>query len=61
MELTLTKQAAETQLKFLVSAHTYYEEQENIGVELVNDDECNIIFQIESKLKGENYYGIHRT
>ena len=51
MELTLTKQDAETLLKFLDAARTYYEEQENIGIELVNDDECNIISQIESKLK----------
>jgi hypothetical protein len=51
MELTLTKQDAETLLKFLGAAHTYYEEQENAGIELINDDECDIISQIESKLK----------
>ena len=54
MELTLTKQAAETLLKFLGAAHTYYEEQENIGVELVTDEECTIIAQVESKLKRTN-------
>lgn len=51
MELTLTKQDAETLLKFLDVARTYYEEQENIGIELVTDNELEAIAQIESKLK----------
>lgn len=55
MELTLTKQDAETLLKFLDAARTYYEEQENMGVEeLVTEDECTIIAQVESKLKRTN-------